>query len=245
MRCGYACVRKPDGGPMKKAVKAITILILAAAAAVLLPGAYVVSSASGSVVFEDNRSGISAEAAEELNAADAQCVLVLGCAVWENNQPSPMLRDRLDTAIELYESGAAPKLLFSGDNSRKEYSEPDCMLAYALSRGVPEDDIFLDFAGFSTYDSVYRAKAVFGADSVIVVTQKYHMYRALYTCEALGLRAVGAASDRWRYRGALFREAREVLARDEYLLKCLLRPDPKFLGEAIDLSGDGTVTHVN
>ena len=182
---------------------------------------------------------------EEIKDYNPQCVLVLGCAIWDNNQPSPMLKDRLDAAIALYKKGAAPKLLLSGDNSRAEYSEPDCMLAYTLKQGIPPEDIFLDFAGFSTYDSIHRAKAVFRADRVIVVTQKYHLFRALKICGALGVTARGVASNQAKHEGRYFREAREVLARCKDLVKGKMRPEPTFLGDEIPIDGDGTVTHVN
>ncbi|MBP3897736.1 MAG: YdcF family protein, partial [Mogibacterium sp.] len=149
------------------------------------------------------------------------------------------------TAIDLYKKGAAPKLLLSGDNSVPEYSEPDCMYQYALSRGVPDGDIFLDFAGFSTYDSVYRAREVFCADRMIIVTQKYHLFRALKIADALGVEAKGAASDQRQYQGRYYREFREVLARNKDFVKCIFKPEPVFLGEKIPVYGDGRVTHLN
>ena len=230
---------------VKKLIKIIVFAVLAAAVFIFGLNAYITLSVREKIVFTCDGSSINDEELRASTAIDPQCILVLGCAVWENNQPSPMLKDRLDTAIELYNKGAAPKLLLSGDNSSVYYSEPDCMLQYALEQGVPEEDIFLDLAGFSTYDSVYRAKEVFCADRMIVVTQKYHLYRALKICEALGVQAVGAAADPRSYTGKYFRELREVLARDKDFLKCIFRPEPKFLGDKIPIDGDGRVTHVN
>ena len=230
---------------MKKFIKIMVILIIAAGLAVLGVSAYVAKSQMGDIVGVDNGNGISESVIDECAGFHPQCILVLGCAVWANNQPSPMLQYRLDTAIELYKRGVAPKLLLSGDNSVKEYSEPDCMLAYALKQGVPAEDIFLDFAGFSTYDSMYRAKAVFCADNIIVVTQKYHLFRALSICDALGIKAKGVASDQKKRPGRYYREAREVLARNKDLIKGKLKPEPTFLGDKIPVDGDGTVTHVN
>ncbi len=229
----------------KKLFRILIILLALAVAAAFGLSAYITRSVSDDIAGIDRGSGVDAAALETCRAAEPQCILVLGCGVWPGNRPSPMLRDRLDTAIALYRAGAAPKLLFSGDNSVPEYSEPDCMLAYALEQGVPEEDIFLDFAGFSTYDSVYRAKAVFCAENVIVVTQRYHLYRALQLCRALGLRAKGVGSDQRIYGGAYARELREVLARDKDLFKGLWKPDPTYLGDKIPVGGDGTVTHVN
>lgn len=230
---------------MRKCIKTLAIIISLLIILVFGMSAYVTMTTSRSIVGRDSGNGISQESIDECKSIEPQCILVLGCAVWKDNQPSPMLRDRLDTAIELYNKGAAPKLLLSGDNSIKEYSEPDCMLAYALKNGVPAEDIFLDFAGFSTYDSIYRANAVFKADRMIVVTQKYHLYRALKICDSLGITAKGVASNQQKYTGRYFREAREVLARDKDLVKGLLKPAPKYLGDEIPIDGDGTVTHVN
>ena len=230
---------------MKKGIK--LLIVIAATAIVLVFGfnAYVTMTTSEKIAGTDSGNGISRESIAECKSIDPQCILVLGCAVWEDNQPSPMLKDRLDTAITLYNAGAAPKLLLSGDNSVKEYSEPDCMLAYALDQGVPAEDIFLDFAGFSTYESIYRAHAVFKVDRAIVVTQKYHLYRALKACDALGINAKGIASNQQKYAGRYFREAREVLARDKDLVKGMIKAGPTFLGDEIPIEGDGTVTHVN
>ncbi len=214
-------------------------IIIAAVLVVLGLNAYVTLSARDDIVATDKGAGT--ETAE----GKFDCILVLGCAVWADNQPSPMLRDRLDTAIALYKGGAAPKLLLSGDNRTREYSEPDCMLQYALKAGVAEEDIFLDYAGLSTYDSVYRAKNIFGADKIIIVTQTYHLYRALYDSRALGLRAKGAASDQRRYSGRLLREIREVMARDKDMVKCIFKPASRAGGEEIDIHGDGSATHVN
>ena len=206
---------------------------------------YVAMSASKDIAGTDAGTGIETTFIDECKALNPQCILVLGCAVWENNQPSPMLKDRLDTAIALYKAGAAPKILISGDNSRKEYSEPDCMFQYTLSQGVPAEDIFLDYAGFSTYESVYRAVAIFRAERLIVVTQKYHLFRALYTCDKLGIEAKGVASNQRKYVGRFKREAREVLARDKDFVKAIIKPEPTFLGEEIPVDGDGKVTQIN
>ena len=228
-----------------KKIRVVIVLMIILAILVIGASACTAISARSRIVASYDGSPLSGEVIQARKDLEPQCILVLGCAVWAGNQPSPMLKDRLDAAIELYKAGAAPKILMSGDNSVKEYSEPDCMLAYALEQGVPEEDIFLDFAGFSTYDSIYRAKAVFTAERFILVTQKYHMFRALSLCKALGVEALGTSSDQRKYTGRYYREAREVLARDKDLIKGLLKPNPKFLGEEIPINGDGTVTHVN
>lgn len=229
----------------KRIIVALIVVIGLMTIAVFGVSAYVSTSASDNIVGTYDGGEISGEDIEKCREANPQCILVLGCAVWDNNQPSPMLQDRLDTAIALYEAGVAPKLLLSGDNSRKEYSEPDCMLQYALEQGVPTEDIFLDFAGFSTYDSIYRAKAIFKVNRAIVVTQKYHLFRALRICEALGIDGKGFAANQRQYVGRYNREAREVLARDKDFIKSIIKPEPTFLGEEIPIDGDGSVTHLN
>lgn len=230
---------------MDKILKRLIELILIIAVVVIGLSTYVAASSRQDIALSYAGTGISDEASAALSNIDPQCILVLGCAVWADNQPSPMLKDRLDTAIELYRKGAAPKLLLSGDNSIPEYSEPDCMYKYVLDKGVPDEDIFLDFAGFSTYDSVYRAKEVFCADRMIIVTQKYHIFRALKIAKALGIEAKGASADQRGYAGRYYREAREVLARDKDLIKSIIKPEPVFLGEKIPVDGDGTVTRIN
>lgn len=230
---------------MKKLIIKLIEVIIALVLLALGVSAYTALSAERDIALTYTGDEISEDALRELESIKPQCILVLGCAVWLDNQPSPMLQDRLDTAIALYKAGVAPKLLLSGDNSIESYSEPDCMYKYALEQGVPEEDIFLDFAGFSTYDSIYRARDVFCADRMIVVTQKYHLFRALKIGKALGIDVRGAASDQRKYRGRYFREAREVLARDKDFIKCIFKPEPVFLGEKIPVDGDGRVTHLN
>lgn len=206
-------------------------LAVIAAVAVFVPDIIVVSSAKDRI--------ITANEAAELENTD--CVLVLGAGV-RDGSPTPMLRDRLITGISLYESGAAPKIIMSGDHGREDYDEVNVMKSYAVENGVPDSDVFMDHAGFSTYDSVYRAKAVFEADSIIIVTQKYHLYRALYIAEKLGVNAVGVAADLDDYSGQLKRDLREIAARDKDFFSCLFKPKPKYLGEKIPVSGDGNIT---
>lgn len=179
----------------------------------------------------------------QYRSIDPDCIMVLGASVNADGTPSAMLRDRLDVGIALYRAGAAPKLLLSGDNGQVEYNEVEVMLQYAKANGVPEEDVFLDHAGFSTYDSVYRAKAIFQVDSMIVVTQRYHLYRALYGCRAMDIEALGAAADQDKYMGRELRELREVLARTKDMVKWMIKPEPTFLGEPISITGDGRVTH--
>ena len=184
---------------------------------------------------------IEPDAAAALENAD--CILVLGCLVKDNGAPSDMLADRLERGIELYKNGTAPKLLMSGDHGRKEYNEVGTMKQYAIDSGVPSVDIFMDHAGFSTYDSLYRAKEIFGAEKIVIVTQKYHLYRALHIAEQLGIEAYGVASDYHTYRGQIVRDVREVLARNKDFVISLFKPQAAILGDPILLTGSGDVTN--
>ena len=174
----------------------------------------------------------------EAQKLDADCILVLGCRVHEDGSPSLMLADRLEKGIELYESGASVRLLMSG-----EYDEVNTMKAFAVEQGVPSEAVFMDHAGFSTYDSIYRAKDVFQAEKIIVVSQEYHLSRALYIAERLGLDAYGVAAANISYQGATYRSLREAAARGKDFLLAWVQPQPKFLGEAVPVSGNGDLTN--
>lgn len=184
---------------------------------------------------------LSREAAAQLE--DVDCILILGCGVRADGSPSLMLRDRLDMGLRLYEAGAAPKLLMSGDHSRTDYDEVNSMKNYAMAAGVPSEDVFMDHAGFSTYESMYRARDVFCAEKILIVSQGYHLYRAVYDARALGLEAYGVAAEDVRYAGQFVRDLREILARCKDFFYCLMQPEPTFLGEAIPVSGDGNLSN--
>ena len=179
----------------------------------------------------------------QLNQFDADCILVLGAGLKDAETPSDMLKDRLDVGIELYKQGVAPKILFSGDNGQVEHNEIHVMLNYAKNAGVPDEDIFCDHAGFSTYDSMYRAGSIFEIERAVVVTQQYHEYRALYIGKKLGLEVLGVASDQRNYFGGMYREGRETLARFKDFFKALIKADPALGGEAIPISGSGLESH--
>ncbi len=174
---------------------------------------------------------------------NVNCILVLGCGVREDGTPSHMLEDRLKQGVALYNLDASPKLLMSGDHGRENYNEVGTMKQYAMEASVPSEDVFMDHAGFSTYESLYRAKEIFGADKIIIVTQEYHLYRALYIAERMGLDAYGVASDYRTYWGQTSREIREILARAKDFVNTIFWPEPTFLGEAIPVSGNGDLTN--
>lgn len=182
-------------------------------------------------------------AVDNLKNFDADCIMVLGCGIEDKETPSPMLKDRLDVGIELYKQGAAPKILLTGDNGTEQHNEIHVMLKYTKEAGVPEEDIFCDHAGFSTYESMYRAGSIFNAERVIVVTQTYHEYRALYIGDKLGLEVMGVASDQQKYFGQGFRESREILARIKDFFKSILRSKPTYSGDVIPISGSGISSH--
>ena len=179
----------------------------------------------------------------EASELQADCILILGAGVWANNTPSPMLNDRLLQGIELYELGASDKLLMSGDHGSKDYDEVNVMKDFAIERGVPSEDIFMDHAGFSTYESMYRVRDVFKAKKIIIVTQGYHLYRALYDAKGLGLEAYGVAADPREYAGQSYREIRESLARVKDFIYVIIKPEPTYLGEEIPVNGNGDVTN--
>ena len=171
------------------------------------------------------------------------CIIVLGCKVKEDGTPSDMLKDRMKKAIQLYEMGVAPKILMSGDHGQTNYNEVMTMKQYAIDAGVPSEDIFMDHAGFSTYETMYRAKEVFGVESAVVVTQEYHMYRSLYIANKLGIDAYGWPSARYNYGGQTSRDIREVVARCKDFATTIFKPEPTYLGESIDIKGSGDVTN--
>ena len=218
------------------AVGIIAALCFVGAISALAVNGYVKSYAAPYIL---ERSSISS--GSEL-PVEADCIMVLGCGVDDYGNPKLMLRDRLDCGVELYKAGASPKLLMSGDHGRVTYDEVNAMKSYATDRGISSSDVFMDHAGFSTYESMYRARDVFDVDSIIIVTQEYHLYRAVYNARRLGLDAYGVACDPREYYGQSWMDARELLARCKDYLYCIFRPEPTFLGEVIPISGDGNLT---
>lgn len=222
---------------MKKKIILIGLVLLLLAA---LGGATVLAI-NGYVVHSTKNQILETPEAAALEGVD--CILVLGCRVYEDGTPSHMLEDRLRRGVELYRAGAAPKLLMSGDHGQREYDEVNAMKGYAVAEGIASADVFMDHAGFSTYESLYRAKVIFGAEKVIIVTQRYHLHRALHIARRLGLEAYGVASDYRSYAGQLMRDIREILARNKDFVTGIFLPEPTYLGEKIPISGNGDVTN--
>lgn len=168
--------------------------------------------------------------------------LVLGAKVYADGRMSDIVKDRALTVIDLYSSGKVEKVLVSGDHGTKTYDEVNTIKDYLLQNGVPAADIFLDHAGFDTYDSVYRARAIFQVPSMIIVTQDFHLPRAVYEARALGMDTVGFSADRHEYLSAAFNEFRESLARVKAFFDVTFQSKPKFLGEVIPIDGDSTLS---
>lgn len=183
---------------------------------------------------------ISESELKDLDAVD--CILVLGCGVWDDGTPTDMLADRVTVGIRAYGTGVSDRLLMSGDHSRTDYDEVNTMKAIAVKNGIEADNIFCDHAGFSTYESMYRATDIFGADKIVIVTQGYHLPRAIYDAQRLGIEAYGVSADERTYSGQIFRDARELLARAKDFVWCIFRPEPTFRGEKIPITASGSLT---
>lgn len=206
----------------------------------ILFGIFAVAGINLYMIHYANQYTLTPEEAAKISGAD--CILVLGCGV-RGDAPSPLLADRLRRGVEIFQLGAAPKILMSGDHGQVNYDEVNVMKQYALDAGIPEPDIFMDHAGFSTYESMYRAKEIFGVKKMIIVTQKYHLSRAVFIANRLGIEAYGVASDYQTFSGQFGRDCREVLARVKDLFTSIFQPKPTYLGDSIPISGDGTATN--
>ena len=223
-----------------KTFKILRILALIASVCILLVGCAILT-ANHHVKQITATHIITPEAATTLS--DMDCILVLGCQVKSDGVPSHMLEDRLHRGVELYSSGVAPKLLMSGDHGQVNYNEVGTMKQFAIDAGIPSADVFMDHAGFSTYESVYRAKEIFGVERMIIVTQGYHLPRALYIAEQMGIEAYGVPSDYRTYYGQIKRDIREVLARCKDMLTTAWNVPPTYGGEFISIHGDGNQTN--
>lgn len=185
--------------------------------------------------FDDSKQNFGGPYASKMKSFDADAIVILGAGINDDGTPMPMLQDRLDVGIRLYEAGICDKILISGDNGTNEHNELKVMLEYLTSKGIPEAKIYIDYAGFSTYDSMYRASSIFRIKKALVVTQKYHLYRALYIGNNIGIDCRGVASDQEHYMGQLFRNVREMLARDKDVFKTMMKIKPTVEGSPIPI----------
>lgn len=193
---------------MKKHIRIILIILATAALLVLIPPACIFLGTCGRVYH-----------AEEVPEV-YEYAIVPGASV-VNGRLSHMLEDRMKTAVYLYKNGKAKKLLLSGDYESEDYNEVGAMKRYALENGVAEEDILLDYSGFSTYETVSHAKKLFGINRAVIVTQSYHLYRAIYIGRSFGMDVIGADAAIRSYRGQAARNMREILALDKDFLLCL------------------------
>lgn len=168
---------------------------------------------------------------------EAYTAIVLGASVRANGNLSTMLEDRVASALKLYNEGKVKRFLLSGDNGTASYNEPKAMKAYLMDKGVPEDDIFLDYAGFDTYDSMYRASSVFNVKEAIVVTQEFHLPRALYIANKLDLTYYGFVGDKRTYQRESANKRRELLANVKAFLELTINKEPTYLGAKIPIDG--------
>ncbi len=171
--------------------------------------------------------------------------IVLGASVRPNGDLSTMLEDRVSSALALYEAGKVSRFLLSGDNGTTSYNEPKAMQQYLINKGVPQEDIFLDYAGFDTYDSMYRASAVFNVKEAIIVTQKFHLPRALFIANRLGLNYYGFIGDKHLYQRENANKRRELLANVKAYLELGIHKKPTYLGDKIPIDGPPQSTYID
>lgn len=212
----------------KRLIAVILCLCLLGAVAVIGINAYMISYVSDYILTT-----------QELNSGEFDCVLVLGAGLWDG-EPSPMLKERLDFGLQVYNTGCTDRMLMSGDHGRESYDEVNAMKDYAIESGVPANNIFMDHAGFSTYESMYRARDVFNVEKLVIVTQKYHLYRAVYDARKLGLDAYGVAAEELKY--PIYNDIREAAARVKDFFWCIAKPTPTYLGDVIPINGSGALT---
>ena len=220
---------------MRKAVGGVLALVLA----VVVVAVLVFAGTNAAAVLTTRDDIVDQQTAA---AFDADAIVVLGASVRPDGTPSGILQDRLDDGIALYFAGAAPKIIMSGDNGTESYNECWAMKQYAISQGVPSEDVFCDHAGFSTYETMYRARHVFGAERIVVATQTYHLYRALYDAQGVGMEAIGVPSDYGEYANQSWYDIREVFARTKDFFQVLFSVPSTFVGDPISLDQSGDVT---
>ncbi|MBO4407927.1 MAG: YdcF family protein [Clostridiales bacterium] len=227
----------------KKITKIIKTLFISGLIAVIIFAAlsgYCILSVKDKIYTYDSLS--SSELCAELQKDPADAVIVLGCLVYNDTTPSPMLDRRIQMGIKAYKLGLARKILLSGDHGQKDYDEVNVMRKVALENGVPSEDIFMDHAGFSTYETMYRAGHVFGIKRAVVVTQNYHLYRSVYNAINLGVESIGIDSGNEGFVINPKSYPREFLAQAKDVVKCIFKPESTYVGDPIDIKGNGEVT---
>lgn len=197
---------------MKKIFKYILIVLIVIILVPVIINFYVILSTKNRIVSGDS----------EL-LTDIDYIVILGAGI-RRGKPSPMLEDRLKTGISLYNNDISNKILITGDHMNDNYDEVTVMKNYLLEHGIPEEDIITDNYGISTYDSIYRVKNVYKSNKVVIVSQRYHLYRALFLSDNLDLESYGVEADLRYYYGQWYREIREILARNKDFIKGIIKP---------------------
>lgn len=217
---------------IKILLSSIALLIIILGLLVLIINIYMINVTKKYILTE-----------EQAGKYNFDCITVLGASVRSDGTPSMMLQDRLDQSIMLYFDNVANKILMSGDHAYDDYDEVNTMKNYAIAKEVPSSDIFMDHAGLNTYDSMYRLKNIYEVSKTIIVTQDYHLYRAIYIARELGLDAYGVASNPREYSGQLYRDVREIIARVKDFFQVIFKPESTYTGKTIKVIGDGNVTN--
>lgn len=219
-----------------KYVIKISILISALGMMALLAIHFYVNKSTSNLIIDD---------IEVIDIEKRQTGLILGAYVRNDGQLSNMFEDRVNTAIALYKAGKIEKILISGDHGTTDYDEVNAARKFILSKGVKAEDVFLDHAGFDTYDSLYRAKHIFEVEDIYVITQNFHLPRAVYIAKSLGIDAKGAAADRREYLGIKYNYLREIPANGKAFLNVVFKSKSTYLGEAIPITGDSKKAGTN
>lgn len=218
---------------LKKLIRIILLIIILGGIGIALIDSYVKKEGSKYIVKVEE-------------VPKAEVVLVLGAAVFRSGTVSPILSDRLDVALEIYDKNKIKKFLLTGDHGQVNYDEVNAMKKYIQRKdnNIKDKNIFLDHAGFSTYESIYRAKDIFKVKKVIIVTQRYHLMRAVYIARKMGIEAYGVAADKREYINMDKYRMREIAARcKDFIYVNIIKPKPKYLGKPIPITEDGRVTH--
>lgn len=217
----------------KRVAIGIGILVIAGVVAVAGINIFVLATTAGRI--------LSVEEAGKKD--DIDCIIILGAGVRADGTPSLMLKDRLEKTIELFNSGVSKTIIVSGDHRTNDYDEVNTMKNYLIDAGIPSECIFMDHCGLSTYESMYRAKNIFDVENAIIVTQKYHMYRAIFVAKSFDIDAYGVCAKEVSYSGQTKRSIREVLARIKDVGYCITKPEATVTGDKISLKESGDITN--
>jgi len=210
----------------KKYLKKVVLICVIGVGIIFVVNWYILKSTKGQIFYEQDK------------LPEKQTALLLGARVYSDGRLSHVMQDRAETAIEIYKLGKVRKILISGDHGTSEYDEVNTIKDYLLRKGVKSEDVFTDHAGFDTYDSIYRARDIFEVDSMVIVTQKFHLPRAVYIANSLGVESVGIVADKRIYIDKERSAIRESIARIKASLNVIFNAQSKFLGDSIPIVGD-------